>query len=124
MDGMRVCVPVHFHGTMAANATWRWQLPCGMTLVEISAVASNNSDAKISFGTTTDDDGYLTAIAIGDSGSPVIFGKGDFTGALMSDTSQCPHIAADTVVMLTVDYDGASGTAGADVTVVMTFLEG
>ncbi|MFW9820000.1 MAG: hypothetical protein ACFFE5_10355 [Candidatus Thorarchaeota archaeon] len=35
-----------------------------------------------------------------------------------------PHIADGTVVVVTVDYDGASGTAANDLTVVLTFAEG
>jgi hypothetical protein len=124
MDGMRLILPLHFHGAMSANATFRWQLPCPLILVEVSAVASNDSDAKVKIGTTSNDDAYKTLAVIGDSGTPVIWDRGDFDGDGGHDTAECPHIAADTVLLVTVDYDGTSGTAGADVSIVLTFTEG
>ena len=124
MDGMRLVVPLHWHGTMAANATFRWTLPCGLKLVHVSSVASNNSDAKVSIGTTANDDAYKTSAVIGDSGVPVVWDRGDFDGDSGHDTAECPHLAAGTVLLVTVDYDGAGGTAGQDVGVVLTFLEG
>jgi hypothetical protein len=45
--------------------------------------------------------------------------RGDFDGALNSDTAECPHIAKDTVLLLTFTHASAS-----DVDIVLTFLEG
>ena len=124
MDGMRIVVPVHFHGTMAADGSFRWKVPGPLTLVHVSAVASNAASTQIKLGTTVDDDGYLTAAAVGQSGAPAVFDRGDFNGALNADTAECPHLDAGTVLLLTVDFDGAAGTAGQNVSVVVTLLEG
>jgi hypothetical protein len=37
---------------------------------------------------------------------------------------QYPSIDDGDVLVLTLDYDGSSGTAAADVTIVLTFSEG
>jgi hypothetical protein len=115
----------HIPGTLSADLDIRFTVPSACTLVHVSAVASNDSDATLAIGTSADTDGYHTAAVIGDSQTPVEWDRGDFDGALLSDTSlECPHIADDTVVVLTLDYDGAGGTAAADVTIVLTFVEG
>ena len=124
MDGMRFGWNVHLHGALSANATMRYKLPCNATLVHAQAVASNDSDATLKIGTSADDDGYLAATIIGDSGTPTVWERGDFDGALNNDTAECPHIAKDTILLLTLDYDGASGTAAQDVDIALTFLEG
>ena len=108
----------HIPGTLSANIGVRSTTPCDCTLVHVSAVASNNSDATLKLGDSTDDDAYLVATAIGDSGTPVEFDRDDFVGG------QFPHITAGTIVVATLDYDGAAGTAAQDVTMVLTFVEG
>ena len=87
MDGMRILVPVHLHGTLAANAQGVFQLPCGATLVEVSAAGSNANDATLQVGTSVDADGILTAVAIGDSSVPVVKNAADFDGALCDQVS-------------------------------------
>lgn len=123
MQGMRMVVPVHLHGTLSANAQGAFQLPCGATLVEVSACASNDSDATLAVGTSADADGALTAQAIGDASVPAVFGRGDFDGALVGE-NQYPEFVAGTVITWLLDYDGSSGTAGQNVTILFTFLEG
>ena len=44
-----------------------------MSLVHVSAVAFNDSDATLKIGTSTDDDEFLVETAIGDSGTPSEF---------------------------------------------------
>lgn len=123
MDGMRFVVPVHLHGTLAANAQGTFQLPCAATLVEISACASNDSDATLQVGTSADADGIMTAVAIGDSGTPAVKNASAFDGAL-ADATNPLHLADNTIVSWVLDYDGSSGTAGQNVTILFTFLEG
>ena len=60
---------------------------------------------------------YGSRITIGDSGTPSEFDWGDFI-------DQHPRIEDGDVVIITVDYDGATGTAAADLTLVLTFTEG
>jgi hypothetical protein len=124
MDGLRFNWNVHLHGTLSADATMRYRLPCGATLVHAQAVAGNDRAAPLKIGTASDVDGYLTAKTIGGDGVPAVWARGEFDGALNSDPTQCPHFAADTVLLLTLDHDGSSGTAAQDVDVALTFLEG
>src|SRR4030067_1100211 len=101
----------------------RWTLPFDAKLTHVSSVASNNSHAPLKIGSSADDDGYLVAGVIGDSGTPVEKGRTDFTGALIT-SGQYPHIADGTILLITLDFDGAAGTAAADVTIVLTFTPG
>ena len=49
----------------------------------------------------------------------------DFDGALLTDAGkEYPRIQDGDVVQVDIDFDGATGTAGQDVTVVLTFTEG
>ena len=115
----------HVPGTLSANLNIRFTVPSDCTLVHVSAVASNDSDATLALGSSADTDGYLTATAIGDSGTPAEFERADFDGALLSDAgNEFPRLAAGTVLVLTLDHDGASGTAAQNVTLVLTFVEG
>lgn len=100
----------HFHGTLAANATFYAELAVPWTLEDVKATASNDSDATLaaSGGAT------ITAAVIGDSGDPV---------TLTPDTTP-DRVAADTLVTFALDYDGASGTAGQNVTVIVRGLLG
>jgi hypothetical protein len=113
----------HIPGTLTANINIRWCAPFDCQLVHVQAVGSNANDATLAVGSSADTDGYITAFAIGDSNTPVEKeALADFDGALAD--SQYPHISDGTIVVLTLDYDGAAGTAAQDVTIVLTFTEG
>jgi hypothetical protein len=115
----------HIPGTLAADVTITFTAPCDCTLLHVSAVASNDSDATLIAGDSSDTDEYLTSSAIGDSGTPVEFDGDDFVDAGgNSHNRYYPRIAGGTVVVVTLDYDGAGGTAAHDVTLVLTFAEG
>jgi hypothetical protein len=125
MQGNLFTFQVHLHGTLAANAQGRFKLPCAATLKEISASASNNSDATLQVGTAADDDGILTATAIGDSEAVVTFDNDDWNGALYTDTDNINnlHFAEDTVIEWVLDFDGSSGTAGENVSLTFAFIQ-
>lgn len=115
----------HIPGTLGADVAIKLTAPSDCTLRHVSAVASNNSDATLKIGTSADDDGFLTAAVIGDSGTPVEFELADFDGALLTEAGKdFPRISDGDVVTLDLDHDGAGGTAAADVTIVLTFAEG
>lgn len=118
MLGNHFVVSVVYDGTLAANKSFYWTVPVRCSLVGVSAVASNDSDATLKVGTTADDDSALAAAAIGDSGTPVVFDGDDFVG------DGLPQFEAGTTLVLTLDYDGAAGTAAQNVNIVVTFLEG
>jgi len=108
----------HVAGALSANIAIRFTAPFDCTLLHVSAVASNDSDATLKIGDSSDDDAHLVAAVIGDSGTPVEFERGDFVG------DQFPRIDDGDVVVFTLDFDGAAGTAAEDFTLVATFAEG
>jgi hypothetical protein len=119
MDGMRFVVTWHFHGTLSANPVIRYKMPCNATLVQIDTNGTANVTASLIVGTTADDNGYVTAFTPGANATAVTIDRGDFDGALNPDTNECPHIAKDTVLLLTYTHASAS-----DVDIALTFLEG
>ena len=119
MDGMRFVWAVHGHGTLSANIVARFKVPCACTLVQLDAVTSNGTVGTLILGTLADDNGYLTTFTFGATGVPTTADRGDFDGALNPDTAECPHLAAGTVVLLTVTH---ASMIGPDV--ALTFLEG
>ena len=108
----------HVAGTLAADLSIVFAAHADLTLLYVSAVASNDSDATLKIGSAADDDKFLEAAAIGDSSTPVEFGRSDFVGA------QYPRIARGEVIVLALDFDGNEGTAAHDVTLVLTLAEG
>jgi len=115
----------HIPGTLSANINIRFTVPSDCSLVHVSAVASNASSATLTVGDSTDTDEYLTANDVGDSNTPAEYDGDDFVDSSgVSHSRYYPHITDGTVVVVSVDYDGASGTAADDLTVVLTFVEG
>jgi hypothetical protein len=116
-DFFTVCC--HIPGTLAANAVIYFQLPFDASLAFVSAVGSNANNGILDVGPSTDTDGYVADMDIGDSGTPAVLDEaGDFEGDVF------PHIVKDTVIVATLDYDGASGTAADDFTLVLGFTKG
>lgn len=123
MQGTRFTMPFHFGGTLAANQTVCFAMPVNASLESISFSASNAAASTLKVGTVADDDGYITAYAVGQSNVPVVKAAGDFNGALVT-VGLRPRLLKGGDVLLTLDFDGAAGTAGANVTVVLAFSEG
>jgi len=115
----------HVPGSLAANINLRFTVPSDCTLVHVSAVASNDSDALITLGTSADTDGFLESCVIGDSATPVEKAIADFDGALLSDAgNEPPRLSDGDIFVVVLDFDGAAGTAADDFTLVLTFQEG
>ena len=115
----------HVPGTLSANVSIKYTAPCDCTLLHVSAVASNDSDATLTIGDSSDADEYLTSCTIGDSGTPAEKDGDDFVDTSgNTHTRYYPRIADGTVVVITLDYDGDGGTAADDFTIVLTFAEG
>ena len=118
-------VGFHVAGSTAANLNIRWTAPCNCTLLHVSAVSSNDSDALITVGDSADTDEYVQSSAIGDSAVPAEFDYDDFYDTAGSQqTRYYPRIVDGTVLVITLDFDGDGGTAADDVTIVLTFAEG
>ena len=114
---------MHFTGALAANVAGEFTLPCAASLVEVCLSNSAATDCTIDCGPSTDTDGIIDGGACGDSGTPAVFEPADFNGALC-DQEAPYHMANDTVFDFSLDYDGASGTAAEDVTLIFWFTEG
>ena len=108
----------HIPGTLSADLDIRYKAPFDCTLLHVSAVASNDSDATLTIGSSSDDDEFLDTTTIGDSQAPDEFDQDDFVD------DQYPRIEDGDTIVITVDYDGSSGTAADDLTVILTFAEG
>lgn len=109
---------IHVPGTLAANVNVRFTVPHSGRVTHVSAVASNNSDATMTLGISSDTDSILASTTIGDSNTPATFTRANWAAA-----NPTGALAAGNIVVLTVDYDGGSGTAAADLTVVITTVE-
>ena len=101
--------------TLTADLLMQWTLPVGCTLIHVSAVVSSNGSTKVAIGDGGNTSQAIAAFAAGVSGTPVEKDTADFTD---------PHFIAGDVLTVTIDYDGAGGTAGVNPCVVMTFLAG
>ena len=101
-------------GTLAANHVLEIAADRNWKITHVSAVASNDSDATLSLGNDASATAYMVATAIGDSNVPVEFDRDDFV-----DDQFPTHAKAD-VFVITLDYDGASGTAADNVVIVIT----
>lgn len=119
MQGKRNSLCWHIPGTLTANIDIRFTAAFDFTIKEISAVASNDSDATLAVGISTDTDSVLVATTIGDSQVPSVKTRSNW-----ATTNPNGIINNDEVVVLTLDFDGAAGTAAQNVTIVMTILEG
>lgn len=119
MDGMRFVVAWHIHGTLTADAVIRYKMPCDATLVQVDTCGTAAVTSALIVGTTADDNGYITTYRPGHTATYSTKKRGDFNGALLTDTAECPHIAKDTVLLLTYTHASAS-----DVDIALTFLEG
>ena len=122
MDGMRFTVSVHLHGTLAANAQGGFALPCNATLEEVSAFASNNSDAVLDVGPAANGDGVIDGLTIGDATARLV-DSSDFNG-VEADGYSGVHFNKGDVITWLLDFDGAAGTAAQDVSLVFVFTEG
>ncbi len=125
MQGNKNTALIHIPGTLAANIAVQWLIEANCTLLHVSAVASNNSDATLEIGLSTDQNGFLVAVVIGDSDVPAEFKLADWDGALITDAgNEYPRLLVGEIITVDLDYDGSAGTAAANVTIVLTFLEG
>ncbi len=122
MDGMRFVVAWHIHGTLSANAIIRYKLPCDATLVRVDTCGTADVHAALIVGTLlpdSDDNGLIASYTPGHNAIFDTKDRGDFNGALNADTGECPHLAKDTVLLLTLTHASAS-----DVDIALTFIEG
>ena len=115
----------HIPGALTANLNIRFAVSAPCSLTHVSAVGSNANDATMSMGTSSDVDGFLSPLAIGDSDVPEEVDRASFDGALLAEPGkENPRLADGDIFVCTIDYDGAGGTAAQNVTLVFEFTEG
>jgi hypothetical protein len=119
MQGNRNVLCFHVPGTLSANLDIRWTAAFDGRVKHISAVASNDSDATLAVGVSGDTDEILAATTIGDSQVPQEFDQDSW-----ASTNPTADFGKGETLVISVDFDGSSGTAANDLTVVMTLLEG
>ena len=120
MLGNHLLLPINYlDAALAANQTYRFKLPFPVTLVGVNAAAANTTSFILDIGTAADDDAYLDGKTVtGAASTTTSYGQADFVNA------EYPHIAANTEVVVTVDYDGGAGGDAADVSITLILAEG
>ncbi len=119
MQGNLFTISYHTAGAAAANHKFIFTLPCPATLIGVSASGSNANNGILDIGPSTDTDGAVSNMDVGDSDTPNSYdSKEDFEG------DEYHHFAGGTIIEALLDYDGAGGTAVADFTLVLFFMEG
>lgn len=120
MQGQRIMLPIHVPGSLTANLSITMQMPFDARILEVSAVGSNDGDGTLAvLAGAAGDVSILAAFAVGDSGTPVVKTRANF-----ATTNPTGKLANDDLLQLTIDYDGAGGTATDDLTILVTLIEG
>lgn len=119
MQGNLFQANFHVHGTLSADAVFHYTLPCPATFLSVITNGVANVTSSLIVGTDADDNGYITAFTPGANNTPVTKDRGDFNGALVADTAECPHLAAGTTLLLTYTHASAS-----HVDIQLNFMEG
>ena len=119
MQGHRVMLPFHVPGTLTADLVITWVAPFDGRVKHIGAVGSNANNGLLIFGISTDTNSILASASIGDSGTPIAFTVADF-----ASTNPTGAFSKGEILVATLDFDGAAGTATDDFTLVVTLLDG
>jgi len=104
-------------GTLSANATRYVEYPWPVTYIGGKAAASNDSSATIAISGAA---GGLSiaAKAVGDSGDPA-----SLAPTAAEKASTCGN-NANSLITITLDFDGSAGTAGENVWAELFFAIG
>lgn len=119
----KFCKAFHVPGTLTANLNIRWIPPDNCQLLHVSGVTSNDAATTVDVGDAADAGLHVEDFDVG-AGANTIHELADVQDFTEFETGQWPRIADGDTVVIAVDYDGDSGTAGHDLTLVLTFAEG
>ena len=106
-------------GALTANLVGQFELPGPATLVAISFGCSSATAATLQVGDAGDNDGIITAGAIGQSDVPNLLEPADFDGDLCDQIAGYHFPSDDKLVEFVVTHASAE-----DVTLVFYFMEG
>jgi hypothetical protein len=120
MQGLHIPICLNFlDAALAANATYRVKFPFPSQLVYVNGACANTTSFILDVGTAADDDAYLDGVTVtGAAATTTGFGRANFVNG------EYPKIAADTEIVVTIDYDGGAGGDASDVSVTLLFTEG
>ena len=96
-------LPFAQEGALSGDWVIQFEFPFDVQLLGFCSYSTNDNDATIKVGTDTD---------------TKTVGRTDLVG------DQYPHIDKETEITITIDYDGAAGTAAQDLALVFYFTEG
>jgi hypothetical protein len=119
MQGNHFAIPITVPGTLTANVTFEFKAPINCQLEKVSANCDNALTFILDIGNTSDDDAYLDGVTVtGNTTTSTEYDRDDFVN------DQYPHIAAGTMVLVSIDYDGGAGSDSANVSLLLWFSEG
>ena len=118
MNERMIVLDTVYDGTLAANKTLTDEFAFPVTLRWVKAYASNDSSATLVCADESSNN-IITAAVIGDSGDPA-----ELTPNAAALAAGYDQVAQDVRITFTLDYDGASGTAAADVHIIRAYLVG
>jgi hypothetical protein len=104
---------------LAANDDHHIKFPFDVQLVGVNAACDNATSFILDIGTAADPDAYLDGVTVtGAADTTTSYGRADFVNG------EYPHIAKNTEVLISVDYDGGAGNDAAGVAINLFFTEG
>jgi hypothetical protein len=107
-------------GALAADHTFTFKAPFGMTLIHVSMSNASANAGTLDIGESTDTDGYKDGVAFGVSGACTELAvPTDFDGALAG--SQYPHLDDGDIFTIIIKDHASHMTAPC---VVLTWLAG
>lgn len=119
MLGNLFTMTFNYVGALGVNLVGQFELPGAATLIAISAACSGGTAATLQVGDADDNDGIMTAGAIGQSEAPNLLDPTDFNGDLCDQVSGHHFAVDDKVVEFVLTHASA-----ADVCLVFYFREG
>jgi len=119
MLGNLFTVSFNYHGALAANAEGQFELPGAATLEAVSFTCSSATAATLEVGDAGDNDGIITAGAVGQSDVPNLLEPADFDGDLCDQVSGYHFPVDDKIVEFVITHASAEDTA-----LVFYFREG
>ena len=87
MIGSKFTLTYHIPGTLAANVSMYFTAQADCQLIHVSANGSNANNGLLDIGPSTDTDGYLDGVDIGDSNTPAEFDSSSTLWVVSSPTS-------------------------------------
>jgi hypothetical protein len=116
-------ITIALPGTITADATFFFKVPCACTLREVCGAANNASTAQLNVGTKADPNKFFAAEDLGDSDTPAVYDLDDFDSAGVTTVGEdYPHLDEGDIVAVGLDVDGS--TDPVDPCIVLWFQEG